>query len=1488
MEVELTSRFLLIPPAMSPSDPPDLFQNLDSPEETGFAALSRNERDILILVATREGGSSQSHVLQKLSLTELSNKTGRRFTGMDLKKGFSALEERNLIENSHEGWRVPASLRTWAFYEALATPDYAPRATDILRSALIEKRRNHFGHYYYRQEADQIKLEIMLYLGQVEEAWQLIEEKMSYDSDFSLQFLVSDFPPEDFRRLPDLMRYLAVVEFLGEAPTKMENPFPGFEAMTSIDDIDPPLIMLSATLLFLSGDESGIREAARLLRERKVIDPEAKRECEADARALEAWLEFAKGNLAGAIAGFEESFRIEQGPTRRRKFYPRQIGGLLYQLALCLRGEPGDFERIYQIHRWMTEDNASIFSGKDGIVISIADCLNGKRKAMSEMAHTIQARFLENRPDLRTLLFAIFLRLCGAKEGTLRDWAAKADELAEAAYLAGYRWIAMEATAFTCLVDDSPAHRKRFEEIHDSLELEGATPFSNRFDPPEDWESPLMTVEAIARKFGKLEESGTARKEAAPKRKEFFWRLILPTRSRRPRAAELPPEPEDAPDDSWDDYDYDSYDGDDATFSGFHFQITPMERTVSRTGRATKGRKISLKRLKEKPDEIESLSEQDRRVLSYIVMERNWSGREVYYLSNPRCLLDLVGHPLLFSDDGGNHPVTLKKGRIRIDVTESDGDQIRVKMVPSIKPGGHAVELTREGPGSYTIYEISGAVAELAEAFEGEAELTLPARVKGRFMNAISALATDLEIGAEEGLLDGSTESAPFLQVQGDATPRLRLVPQGSGLQANFLVRPMATSEFTFVPGEGKSMIFGFSGEERVQATRDLEAEKTAALAVVQQCPALANHQGESPRPWEWIYDTPLAALELLRDLHDFQKATGSETPQVVLEWPEGESIRLRGSVSAANTTLTLGGNGDWLTLSGDVTVDENLVFSMRKLLELSAASERSGFIEIGEGKFLALTEGFQRQIEDLRVLSQPGKGETLKLPPLAAIALEDFVGEAQHAKTRTKGSKCWSEWIERFREARDHSPPAPPTLKADLRPYQLEGYRWLSRLARTGAGACLADDMGLGKTVQTLALLLERSGLGPSLVVAPTSVAANWLDETLKFAPTLRPLVFGEGDRSALLAEVSAGDLVICTYGLLQREKEALAAVEWNVIVLDEAQAIKNSTTLRSRAARSLKGSFRLVTTGTPVENRLSELHTLFQFILPGFFGSWERFRKQFADPIERHQSVAVRNHLRRLVHPFLLRRLKSTVLKDLPERTEINLHVDLSDEETAFYEALRLRAVEQLARPGKENGTIQILAELMRLRRACCHPVLVDSLAGANLSSSKLASFLETLEEILAGGHKVLVFSQFVDHLTLIRKELDERKITYQYLDGATTKPKRKAAVDAFQRGIGEVFLISLKAGGFGLNLTAADYVIHMDPWWNPAAEDQASDRAHRIGQTRPVTIYRFITRNTIEEKIVDLHHRKRELAESLLSGADQADTRLSPEDLLALIRD
>ena len=548
------------------------------------------------------------------------------------------------------------------------------------------------------------------------------------------------------------------------------------------------------------------------------------------------------------------------------------------------------------------------------------------------------------------------------------------------------------------------------------------------------------------------------------------------------------------------------------------------------------------------------------------------------------------------------------------------------------------------------------------------------------------------------------------------------------------------------------------------------------------------------------------------------------------------------------------------------------------KLIDLVSASP-SRFVALNDGRFLALTEQLRHRLGELAAYGER-KNDSLRFPQIRAMALSDL-----DEWCTLKADKHWNACLKRIEDAGDVVAEVPSTLNAELRDYQIEGFRWLCRLAHWGAGACLADDMGLGKTLQAIALLLRRAAEGPALVIAPTSVCFNWEAELRRFAPTLNPRMLGAGDRDTFFGDLGPRDVVITSYGLLNSEVERMQSIKWHTTILDEAQAIKNTLTKRSQAAMSLSADFRLILTGTPIENHLGELWNLFQFINPGLLGTIEQFHQRFAVPIERDHHREASQQLKRLVQPFLLRRTKSQVLTELPPRIEVTVPVTLSDEEAMIYETSRQRAVMQLSENTEAKGRhVRILAEIMRLRRACCHPSLL--LPDCGLPGAKLAAFSETIDELLVNRHKALVFSQFVDHLSILRAELDRKEISYQYLDGSTPLRERKRAVDAFQNGEGDVFLISLKAGGTGLNLTAADYVLHMDPWWNPAVEDQAADRAHRLGQLRPVTIYRFITRGTIEEKILELHSTKRELADSLLEGSESTG-RLSAEELLALIR-
>ncbi|MHB8766606.1 MAG: DEAD/DEAH box helicase, partial [Deferrisomatales bacterium] len=889
--------------------------------------------------------------------------------------------------------------------------------------------------------------------------------------------------------------------------------------------------------------------------------------------------------------------------------------------------------------------------------------------------------------------------------------------------------------------------------------------------------------------------------------------------------------------------------------------LRPVEQKRSARGEWSAGRNVALKRLKESAADLGFLTPQDYRVCAAI---QSYGGgywdRPSLVLDGDRALRALVGHPLVFLDGGPVTRVEVLRGEPELRVVRK-GRQLTLRVVPEVGEDAE-FQILRESPTRVRVVEFGPRARRLAELF-GAKGLKVPVKAEERVRQVLAAVAAELTVHSDDAAL-GTLEELPA-----DPRPRIHLLPAGAGLRAELLVQPLGPAGPGCAPGEGgRSLIAEVEGR-RVATRRDLDAERRAAEAVVEACPALAAAEADR---LSWTLGDPEDCLELLLQLQALGDAA-------VVEWPQGQTLKAPRRVALDALKLEFRREKDWFAAGGELRVDDSLTIGLRELLDL-AGSSPGRFVPVGDGQFLALTQAFRRRLDELRSFTE-AHGKGLRFHPLAAPALEECAAEAGSFR----GDQGWKELVGRFAEAQALSPPVPATLAAELRPYQVDGYQWLMRLAHWGVGACLADDMGLGKTLQALALILTRARNGPCLVVAPTSVCPNWAAEAQRFAPTLRPIVFGPGDREKTLARLQPFDLVLTSYGLLLQEAERLSAVDWEVAVLDEAQAIKNVAAKRSQAAMELKAGVKVITTGTPVENHLGELWNLFRFVNPGLLGSRESFQRRFAAPIEGGDRVA-QARLKRLISPFLLRRTKSQVLEDLPPRTEILHRVELGPEEAALYEALRGRAVERLAEwEGPPLAKrFQVLAELMRLRRACCHPRLV--LPETAVPSAKLEAFGEILDELVANRHRALVFSQFVDHLTIVREYVESRGLSYQYLDGSTPARDRKRRVDAFQAGEGQLFLISLKAGGLGLNLTAADYVVHLDPWWNPAVEDQASDRAHRIGQTRPVTIYRLVARGTVEDKIVELHHKKRDLADSLLEDADGGG-RLSAEDLLEILR-
>lgn len=545
-------------------------------------------------------------------------------------------------------------------------------------------------------------------------------------------------------------------------------------------------------------------------------------------------------------------------------------------------------------------------------------------------------------------------------------------------------------------------------------------------------------------------------------------------------------------------------------------------------------------------------------------------------------------------------------------------------------------------------------------------------------------------------------------------------------------------------------------------------------------------------------------------------------------------------------------------------------------------------------------------RLDDTRSVRLPMTRLRAMLEPLLEWLMASDDGLRLHrtqAETlRRVGEAAGLPWrgAERLRAHLEHlssaSAPAatPEGFKAELRPYQRDGLAWLNFLSDAGLGGVLADDMGLGKTVQVLAHLVSEKARGrldlPALVVAPTSLVGNWRDETARFAPHLNVLVLHGADRAARYEAIAGSDLVITTYPLLPRDRDDLCQQQFSLLVMDEAQAIKNARSQAAQVVREIPARRRLAMTGTPLENHLGELWAQFDAVEPGLLGSETSFTRTYRTPIEKHGDADRQQRLSRRVAALLLRRRKEDVLTELPPKTEIVHSLELAGSQRQLYETLRLaqheRVRESIAQRGLAQSGIVVIDALLKLRQACCDPRLVKLDSARKVKeSAKLDALLDLLDGLRDEGRRVLVFSQFTQMLALIQQALDKRKAKYLTLTGDTPSGARTDLVKRFQDGEVPVFLISLKAGGVGLNLTAADAVIHYDPWWNPAVESQATDRAHRMGQDKPVFVYKLICTGTVEEKIQAMQERKAELARAVLEGGSTTALRFDEADLAEL---
>ena len=657
---------------------------------------------------------------------------------------------------------------------------------------------------------------------------------------------------------------------------------------------------------------------------------------------------------------------------------------------------------------------------------------------------------------------------------------------------------------------------------------------------------------------------------------------------------------------------------------------------------------------------------------------------------------------------------------------------------------------------------------------------------------------------------------------------------------------------------------------------RAMEEEERAAEAVRAFFPAEDPATGLffAERSDETVWDLFESGLDRLIALGEVQGSDAFRALRVKNRWRITAGLSLESGI----LQLSLG--------SQDVPEDELLA-----VLQSYAAKKR--FHRLKSGMLLGLSG---ESAESLGALFEAG-GVSLKdfvrgkmhIPAYRALYLSEML--EGHREFAAKTDANFRMLVKNLRDWRASETEPPETLAPVLRDYQKEGFRWLNALREAGFGGILADDMGLGKTLQMIALLLrekERSGRLAALIVCPASLVYNWLYEIERFAPSLSACVVAgtPRERTALLHDRESHDIIITSYDLMRRDVDRYEDLFFDYMVLDEAQYIKNHASMGSKAVKVIKSACRFALTGTPIENRLSELWSIFDFLMPGFLFPYETFRRTFETPILHGEDGAAAERLRRLVGPFVLRRLKGDVLPDLPEKTEEARYAVLEGEQRKLYDAqtLKLRRMIQGSGADFSKDRIRILAELTRLRQLSCDPAMIfEDYKGG---SAKRVALWELIDSAMDGGHRMLVFSQFTGALDLVEEDLKERNIAYEKLTGETPKGERLSMAQRFNGGNTPVFLISLKAGGTGLNLTGADLVVLLDPWWNAAAETQAADRAHRIGQKHPVTVYRIIAKDTIEERILELQEKKRQLADDILSGSASGAAALSREELLELL--
>ena len=597
--------------------------------------------------------------------------------------------------------------------------------------------------------------------------------------------------------------------------------------------------------------------------------------------------------------------------------------------------------------------------------------------------------------------------------------------------------------------------------------------------------------------------------------------------------------------------------------------------------------------------------------------------------------------------------------------------------------------------------------------------------------------------------------------------------------------------------------------------------------------------------------------------------------------------------ISATKADVGVSLNGDILELN--ITTEGLTIKELTEIL--SKYNRKKRYHRLKSGNIVKISKEIEMLSDlksDLNLADKHLAMGKVQVPKFRAMYLDTQLSEEEYILFHK--DRNFKSLIHNMKTVEENDFEVPSRLENIMREYQKYGFMWIKTLYNNGFGGILADDMGLGKTLQVIAFLLSEklenaNGNGKvSLIVCPASLVYNWKKEIENFAPELNANIItgNAGERQELIADREEYDVMITSYDLLKRDINEYENIDFFCQVIDEAQYIKNHATQVSRAVKEVHAGFKLALTGTPVENRLSELHSIFEYLMPGFLYSYKRFRNEIEVPVVQENDKNVMKRLQKIIGPFVLRRLKKDVLKELPEKLEECKYIQMDDEQQRLYDAHAKRLKMQLENSTDSEfvaGKIQVLAEITKLRQICCNPLLLyDDYKGG---SAKLEVCLDMINDAVENGHKILLFSQFTAMFEYIQEGLDKRGIKYYTLTGATKKEKRIELVERFNTDDVPVFCISLKAGGTGLNLTAADIVIHYDPWWNIAVENQATDRAHRIGQKNVVNVYKLITKGTIEENIIRLQEKKRELADNILGGKNGMNGSFSREELIEILQ-